>query len=52
MEALPSAQLVWVDACGHCAHLEQPQALLDAVVGFCGLTAGVAADPEVASSPA
>lgn len=23
MDALPDAQLVWVDDCGHCAHLEQ-----------------------------
>lgn len=34
MEALPDAQLVWLDECGHCAHLEQPQRLFEAVAAF------------------
>lgn len=35
MDALPDARdLAWVDACGHCSHLEQPQALADAVASF------------------
>lgn len=42
MDSLPDARLVWVDECGHCAHLEQPQALLAAVADFCGLQAGPA----------
>lgn len=33
-EALPHAELCWLDACGHCGHLEQPQVLLDAVARF------------------
>lgn len=41
--ALPGAQLVWVEECGHCAHLEQPQALLRAVCDFCGLSAAAEA---------
>ncbi len=46
MDRLPQAELVWVDECGHCAHLEQPQALLQAVARFTGLgeAAGEAAE--------
>ena len=29
---LPAGKLVWVDACGHCAHLEAPDVAADAVV--------------------
>lgn len=31
---LPKSKLVWVDECGHCPHLEQPQALADCVLDF------------------
>lgn len=31
---LPKSKLVWVDSCGHCPHLEQPQALADCVLDF------------------
>jgi pimeloyl-ACP methyl ester carboxylesterase len=34
LEELPDARLAWVESCGHCAHLEQPEALLDAVRAF------------------
>lgn len=37
IDTLPQAELVWVDECGHCAHLEQPHALLQAVARFMGL---------------
>ena len=37
IDTLPQAELVWVDECGHCAHLEQPHALLQAVARFTGL---------------
>jgi pimeloyl-ACP methyl ester carboxylesterase len=37
MDTLPDAALVWVEECGHCAHLEQPRALLKAISEFCGL---------------
>lgn len=36
MDTLPNARLVWVEECGHCAHLEQPQALLQAMADFVG----------------
>ena len=31
---LPKSKLVWVEDCGHCPHLEQPQALADCVLDF------------------
>ena len=37
MDTLPNARLVWVDDCGHCAHLEQPRALFKAISEFCEL---------------
>jgi pimeloyl-ACP methyl ester carboxylesterase len=37
IDALPDAQLVWVDQCGHVPALEQPQQLLQAVQEFVGL---------------
>lgn len=43
IDTLPNAQLVWVDQCGHCAHLEQPHALVDAVAEFVGAGEPVAA---------
>lgn len=43
MDTLPDARLVWVEECGHCAHLEQPAALLAAISEFCGLESGGAA---------
>ena len=36
IDALPDAQLVWVDQCGHVPALEQPQQLLKAVQKFVG----------------
>lgn len=39
IDTLPDARLVWVDECGHCAHLEQPQALADEVARFVGAAA-------------
>ncbi|PSC68832.1 hypothetical protein C2E20_7602 [Micractinium conductrix] len=36
IDALPDARLVWIEDCGHCAHLEQPAELLRAVAEFCG----------------
>ena len=48
MRALPDARLAWVEACGHCAHLEQPHELLQAVRGFVAERAARAAQPAVA----
>ena len=28
--------LTWIEACGHCAHLEQPETLRDSIVAFWG----------------
>lgn len=47
MDALPDARLVWMEECGHCAHLEQPAALRDAIADFCGLAAEA---PELAAA--
>ncbi|DBB08794.1 TPA: hypothetical protein ACH3X3_007456 [Trebouxia sp. C0006] len=33
-QVLPKSKLVWVENCGHCPHLEQPQALADCIVDF------------------
>jgi pimeloyl-ACP methyl ester carboxylesterase len=33
-ETLPNGKLVWVEECGHCAHLEQPQFLCDQILEF------------------
>eukprot|EP00873_Tetraselmis_striata_P045818 jgi/Tetstr1/466082/TSEL_010668.t2 len=33
-ETLPNARLVWVEECGHCAHLEQPQFMCQQVLDF------------------
>ena len=33
-QVLPKSKLVWVEDCGHCAHLEQPQKLADCVLEF------------------
>ena len=43
IDTLPDAELVWVDECGHCAHLEQPHALLEAVAKFTGYSEAAAA---------
>ena len=45
MDTLPDARLVWVEECGHCAHLEQPQALLRAVTEFVGAPVAAVAAP-------
>lgn len=34
MDTLPNAELAWVEDCGHCAHLEKPEALQGAVAAF------------------
>lgn len=47
IDALPDARLVWVDECGHCAHLEQPGALVAAIAEFVGADA-----PAPAAAPA
>jgi pimeloyl-ACP methyl ester carboxylesterase len=33
-QALPNGRLVWVEACGHCAHLEQPQFAAEQIMAF------------------
>lgn len=33
-ETLPNAKLVWVEECGHCAHLEQPEFMCQQVLDF------------------
>lgn len=33
---IPGAQLVEIEDCGHCPQIQQPQAFLDAVIGFLG----------------
>lgn len=35
---LPRSRLVWVDACGHCPHLEQPQLTAQQIFEFVGVT--------------
>lgn len=35
-DSLPNNKLVWIENCGHCSHLEQPQALRAAVLDFVG----------------
>ena len=32
--ALPKSKLVWIEECGHCAHLEQPEALAQSILDF------------------
>ena len=32
--ALPKSKLVWIEECGHCPHLEQPQALAKCISDF------------------
>lgn len=32
--ALPNGRLEWVEECGHCAHLEQPDAAAAAILSF------------------
>ncbi|GLC42581.1 hypothetical protein PLESTB_001116100 [Pleodorina starrii] len=36
-ETLPRSSLVWVERCGHCAHLEQPQLAANNILSFVGL---------------
>lgn len=33
-QALPNCKLVWVEECGHCAHLEQPQLAAQTIMEF------------------
>lgn len=33
-QVLPRSKLVWIDKCGHCPHLEQPQKLAECVLEF------------------
>ena len=40
METLPDSRLEWVEECGHFSHLEQPQALADALARFLGREGG------------
>lgn len=32
--ALPKSKLVWIEECGHCPHLEQPEALAKCIFDF------------------
>ena len=43
LDTLPNAQLEWIDECGHCIHLEQPEKLVEVIATF--LQANKAADP-------
>mmetsp|Transcript_10431 Transcript_10431/g.29691 ORF Transcript_10431/g.29691 Transcript_10431/m.29691 type:complete len:387 (+) Transcript_10431:51-1211(+) len=36
LQTLPNAELVWVEQCGHCAHLEQPAFMAKTVLEFIG----------------
>ena len=38
LEALPNAQLAWIEECGHIAALEKPEKLLEAIQSFLRLT--------------
>ncbi|KXZ48594.1 hypothetical protein GPECTOR_26g497 [Gonium pectorale] len=38
-ETLPNGRLVWVERCGHCAHLEQPETAAAEILSFVGLKA-------------
>jgi hypothetical protein len=33
-QVLPSAELQWLEGCGHCGHLEKPQETADAILRF------------------
>ena len=44
IDTLPDARLVWVEECGHCAHLEQPQALLHSIAEFVAGQQGAVAE--------
>lgn len=46
--ALPSSELVWIEECGHCGHLEQPRITADHVLRW----AGVRVDSAVGKAPA
>ena len=42
-EEIPDSKLVWVEDCGHVAHLEQPKFMAKTLFDFAGVESGVAA---------
>ncbi len=46
---LPNCRLRWVEECGHCAHLEQPELAAAEILAFAGVEV---AEPEVLSAKA
>ena len=42
-EEIPDSKLVWVEQCGHVAHLEQPKFMAQTLFDFAGVEAKVAA---------
>jgi pimeloyl-ACP methyl ester carboxylesterase len=43
MKELPNARLVWVEKCGHVAHLEQPDFMCQTLWDFAGKTSAATA---------
>lgn len=39
-QTLPDGRLVWVEECGHCAHLEQPELAARLILDFIGAKGG------------
>ena len=42
-EEVPNSKLLWVEKCGHVAHLEQPTFMAKTLFDFAGVESGVAA---------
>lgn len=43
-QTLPNCRLRWVEQCGHCAHLEQPELAAAEILAFAGVEAVLPAE--------